>query len=346
MTLALSVRGVAKAFDAPVLVDVDLDVPEGSMVAVLGPSGCGKTTLLRVVAGFERADSGTVEIGGRRVAGPGLHLPPERRQVGVVPQEGALFPHLSVRDNVAFGLPRGGRAGRRPDELLELVGLPGLGDRMPRELSGGQQQRVALARALAPNPSLVLLDEPFSALDAGLRSQVRADVRASLRAAGATSLLVTHDQQEALSVADVVAVVRDGRVVQAASPAELYTRPADLGVATFVGEAVVLQGVGGPDHVDSPLGRLTATHAVLGPVDVVLRPEQLEIDPPDLEGVQAAVTDLHFYGHDALVRLSLPGGHTATARTPGFPLPTVGDVVRVACRGPVTVFTRTMGNLT
>jgi iron(III) transport system ATP-binding protein len=347
VTPALRVRGVTKAFEAPVLRGVDLDVPVGSVVALLGPSGCGKTTLLRLVAGFERCDVGTIEIGGETVVGRGVDLPPERRHVGVVPQEGALFPHLSVRDNVAFGLSRAERSGRRPDELLELVGLPGLGRRMPRELSGGQQQRVAVARALAPGPALVLLDEPFSALDAGLRAQVRAEVRASLSAAGATALLVTHDQQEALSVADVVAVVRDGRVVQAAPPWEVYLRPSDLGVARFVGEAVVLQGVAGPDHVDSPLGRLEAASSVVGPVDVVLRPEQVEIDPPDLEGVHAVVTERLFYGHDALLRLELPGGHTVTARTAGHPLPAVGAVVRVACRGPVSLFTPAgMGNLT
>jgi len=345
-TVALRVRGLVKSFGAPVLRGVDLDVPVGAMVAVLGPSGCGKTTLLRLVAGFEHADAGTVEIGGTTVVGPGVNLPPERRHVGVVPQEGALFPHLSVRDNVSFGLPRSRRSGPRADELLDLVGLPGLGGRMPRELSGGQQQRVAVARALAPEPSLVLLDEPFSALDAGLRAQVRAEVRDCLRTAGATSLLVTHDQQEALSVADVVAVVRDGRVVQAATPWEVYAAPADLGVARFVGEAVVLQGVAGDGHVDSPLGRLAASGTLTGPVDIVVRPEQVEIDPPDLHGVQAVVSERLFYGHDALLRLELPGGHSATARTAGHPLPEVGAVVRVACRGPVRAFPRTMGNLT
>ena len=346
MTAALRVRGLAKAFEAPVLRGLDLDVPVGSMVALLGPSGCGKTTLLRLVAGFERCDAGTIEIGGRTVVGTGVDQPPERRQVGVVPQEGALFPHLSVRDNVAFGLPRGERSGARADELLDLVGLPGLARRMPRELSGGQQQRVAVARALAPGPSLVLLDEPFSALDAGLRAQVRTEVRASLRAAGATALLVTHDQQEALSVADIVAVVRDGRVVQAAAPWDLYLQPADLGVARFVGEAVVLPGIAGSDHVDSPLGRLQSGSALRGPVDVVVRPEQVDVDPSDVEGVHAVVTERLFYGHDALLRLDLAGGHTVMARTAGQSLPEVGSVVRVACRGPVRVFTTsTLGSL-
>ncbi len=335
---ALRVRGVHKSYDAPVLTGLDLDVPAGSLVALLGPSGCGKTTLLRIVAGFERSEAGSVEVGGRLVEGPGQVLPPERRRVGVVPQEGALFPHLSVHDNVAFGLPRQERKGLRPEEVLELVGLAGLGSRMPHELSGGQQQRVAVARALAPRPSLVLLDEPFSALDAGLRAAVRAEVRASLRAAGASAVLVTHDQQEALSVADVVAVVRDGRVVQAADPWSVYAAPADLGVATFVGETIVLGGEAAGGTVSSPLGAHRTDSALRGQVAVVIRPEQLELAPADLPCVPAVVSHREFYGHDALLRLALPGGATATARTAGHPLPEVGAHVEVGVRGPVVVF--------
>ena len=336
--LALRVRGVEKSFDAPVLTGLDLDVPVGSLVALLGPSGCGKTTLLRIVAGFERAQAGTVEVGGELVEGPGRTVPPERRRVGIVPQEGALFPHLSVHDNVAFGLSRAERRGSRPDEVLDLVGLAGAGARMPHELSGGQQQRVAVARALAPRPSLVLLDEPFSALDAGLRAQVRSEVRASLRAAGASAVLVTHDQQEALSVADVVAVVRDGKVVQAGDPWSVYAQPADLGVATFVGETIVLRGRAAHGTVASPLGDLLTVGPAQGDVAVVVRPEQLELDPQDLSCVEAVVGHREFYGHDALLRLDLPGGASATARTPGHPLPQVGSTVKVGVRGPVVTF--------
>jgi iron(III) transport system ATP-binding protein len=337
VTPALRVRGLHKSYDVPVLRGLDLDVPAGSLVALLGPSGCGKTTLLRCVAGFERASSGTVEVAGQDVTG----LPPERRRVGVVPQEGALFPHLSVAGNVGFGLPRSQRRGARVEEVLALVGLETLAGRMPHELSGGQQQRVAVARALAPSPALVLLDEPFSALDAGLRAAVRAEVRACLRAAGASAVLVTHDQQEALSVADVVAVVRDGRVVQAAGPWEVYSRPADLGVATFVGEAVVLKGSAHDGSADSPLGPLAVEDASLaGPVSLVVRPEQLEVEPLDLPVVDALVVDRVFYGHDALLRLQLPGGATATARTPGHPLPAAGSTVKVGVRGPVVAFPR------
>ncbi len=339
MTRALQVRGLRKAYDAPVLAGLDLDVEPGQLVTLLGPSGCGKTTLLRLVAGFDSADGGTVEVAGRLVEGPGAHLPPERRRVAVVPQEGALFPHLSVAANVGFGLPRGQRTGRRTEEVLELVGLAGLGGRMPHELSGGQQQRVAVARALAPGPSLVLLDEPFSALDAGLRAQVRAEVRASLHAAGASAVLVTHDQQEALSVADVVAVVREGRVVQAAAPWEVYSAPADLGVATFVGEAVVLRGEAVGKAVDTPLGRLAVGAVLHGAVDVVVRPEQLDVDPRDgLPTVAAVVADRVFYGHDALLRLRLPDGTEVTARTPGSAFPPPGSSVRLGCRGDVVAF--------
>nr|BFE83101.1 hypothetical protein GCM10020093_057020 [Planobispora longispora] len=220
---------------------------------MLGPSGCGKTTLLRIVAGFEGLDGGSVRIGEREVAG----LPPERRGVGIVPQEAALFPHLSVARNVGFGLPRGssGRTGRI-EECLELVGLAGYGDRMPHQISGGQQQRVALARALAPRPGVVLLDEPFNALDRSLRVSVRDEVRAALKRAGATAVLVTHDQEEALSMADTVAVMREGRIVQEGAPSSIYAAPRDLGVATFVGEAVVLTASRGRDTVTCELGDL------------------------------------------------------------------------------------------
>ncbi|MFE1785967.1 ABC transporter ATP-binding protein, partial [Streptomyces sp. NPDC059506] len=265
----LRIADVTKSYGrgpgAAVLDDLSLTVAGGELVAVLGPSGCGKTTLLRIVAGFLRPDSGTVGIGGRTVAGPGVHVPPERRSVGIVAQEGALFPHLSVARNVAFGLTGAARAERRvrTEEMLELVGLGGYGDRMPHELSGGQQQRVALARALAPRPALVLLDEPFNALDSGLRNGVRADVAAALRATGATALLVTHDQQEALSIADRVAVMRSGKVVQYGTPQEVYRHPADAWVAGFVGDAVLLPGT-----VEGP-GKTTAATA-LGPVPLAV----------------------------------------------------------------------------
>jgi iron(III) transport system ATP-binding protein len=238
MTVVL--RGVRKAFGSTaVLTGVDLDATPGSFLAILGPSGEGKTTLLRLIAGFEAPDAGTIEIDGEPVVGGGRSLPPERRRVGVVPQEGALFPHLTVAQNVGFGLRRRQGRAERVAECLSLVGLEGFENRRPHQLSGGQQQRVAVARALAPRPSVVLLDEPFSALDAGLRAKVRHDVRQALRIAGTTSLLVTHDQEEAFSMADAVAVLRGGRIAQTDDPVTVYTNPSDLAVATFVGQGVL-----------------------------------------------------------------------------------------------------------
>lgn len=341
MTPALQVRGVTKAFAAPVLRGVDLRVAPGELVALLGPSGCGKTTLLRVVAGLERADTGTVEVAGHDVTA----APPEHRGVGLVPQEGALFPHLDVRANIGFGLDRRDRRrrGGRVDELLSLVGLEHLADRLPHQLSGGQQQRVALARALAPAPALVLLDEPFSALDADLRAAVREEVRRTLQAAGAAAVLVTHDQQEALSVADRVAVVRDGRVVQDASPWELYDRPADAAVASSVGDVVLLPHalVTADARVTTPLGTLDLVAPVTpGAATVVLRPEQLELVASG--GVPATVLDRVFYGHDAMLRLRLGDGTQVQcrvlARRPGQPLPEDGAAVHVVVRGAASAF--------
>ncbi len=257
----LSVTQLAKTFGGrPVLNGVDLDVTTGSLVAVLGASGSGKTTLLRLICGFERADSGMVEIDGQIVAGAGVHAPPERRRIGYVAQEGSLFPHLSVFANVAFGLPRSERRDRaRIEGLLARVGLPAAyADRAPHQLSGGEQQRVALARALAPAPKLVLLDEPFSSLDAALRVETRRAVASALAASGATALLVTHDQSEALAMGSEVAVLRDGIVAQIATPETLYRQPVDGAMARFVGEAVILPGTITGGAVTCALGRLRA----------------------------------------------------------------------------------------
>ena len=278
----LTVSGITKAYGGRrVLGGVDLEVPENSLTAILGPSGSGKTTLLRVIAGFERADSGTVRLGDRVVDGSAGYVPPERRRIGYVPQEGSLFPHLSVAANIAFGIP--GRERRKAVAgLLDAVGMAGLGHRYPHQLSGGQQQRVALARALAVKPAIVLLDEPFGSLDAGLRAAIRADVRRLLRAAGATAILVTHDQDEALSTADQVAVLRDGMIVQSAAPDELYNRPADPEVAQFIGEANLIDGILADGSVDTVLGPLQVRADARcgldsGPVTVLVRPEQINI---------------------------------------------------------------------
>lgn len=279
----LELHGVTKAFGAQrALVDATVTVATGSIAAVLGPSGSGKSTLLRLVAGFERPDAGTIAVDGRCVAGAGTLVAPERRNITIVPQEGALFPHLSVGANVGFGLARG-RRGDRVDECLELVGLAGFQRRRPHELSGGQQQRVALARALAPHPSLVLLDEPFSALDAALRPQVRADVAAALRADSATAVVVTHDRDEALALADHVIVLLDGRVEHAGPPAALYRSAASARVAAFVGPGRTVAGERRGGIVHTAQGDLPvdpASRAPDGPVEVLLRSDPVMVYPP------------------------------------------------------------------
>jgi iron(III) transport system ATP-binding protein len=321
VTYAVEVREVSKAFGATqVLRGVTLAVEPGSVVAVLGPSGCGKTTLLRVVAGFERPDAGSVHVQGRDVTGTPAHA----RRIAMVPQEGALFPHLTVGANVGFGLPRQARKGGRVDELLALAGLAGLKDRMPYELSGGQQQRVAVARALAPEPSVVLLDEPFSALDAGLRAAIRDDVLGLLRAHDTTALLVTHDQDEALSVADVVAVMREGVIVQAGPPAEVYAAPVDLDVARFLGDANVVPG-------GSPLVPDTAPGS-----DVLVRPEHLALG----DGSDGVVTARRYFGHDAMVTVRLADGAEVRVRTPLATAYAPGDPVGVRVSGPVVGYPR------
>jgi iron(III) transport system ATP-binding protein len=339
---SLTVTALTKAFGTtPVLTGVDVHVPEGSLTALLGPSGCGKTTLLRLIAGFDDPDSGTVTIGDRLVAGPGRSVPARRRGIGFVPQEGGLFPHLTVAANISFGLPRRQRRdGGRVRDLLQVVGLDAsLAERSPHQLSGGQQQRVALARALAPEPSVVLLDEPFSSLDATLREDTRQAVAAALTATGATAVLVTHDQAEALSMADQVAVLRGGRLVQLTDPRTLYRHPADLDVATFVGESVVLDADVRGGRAHSPLGELALDGAAPdGPARVLLRPEQLRLGAPGGGGPQARVRSVDFYGHDSRVWLDLAGGGTVTARLEGADLPVVGQDVGITVVGPALLF--------
>ncbi len=353
MTAALELRGVSASYPGvPVLHEVDLEVPAGSLTAVLGESGCGKTTLLRAVAGFHGVTAGQIRLAGRLVAGwdPNgrepdggwVDVPPERRRIGLVPQEGALFGHLSVAANVGFGLSRAARRGDRVQELLELVGLGGYGRRMPAELSGGQQQRVALARALAPRPALVLLDEPFNALDAGLRAEVRAQVREALVASGTTAVLVTHDQEEALGTADQVAVLRDGRVVQAGPPRQVYTEPRDIAVGTFLGEAVVVPATclagEGAGRVRTVLGDLdVGDPAAQGEGRVLVRPEQLRLSAPGNGGLPARVHQVIFHGHDATVVLDRDG-HLLRCRVTSAQDVQVGDAVSVTVHGSVRFY--------
>ena len=336
----LRCRGVTKGFGSVVAVDaVDLDVRRGELLAVLGPSGCGKTTLLRLVAGLEVPDAGTIEVRGRTVADGRRAVPPEGRHIGMVFQDYALFPHLDVAANVAYGLRRGDEdRADTVEQALALVGLEGLGARRPAQLSGGQQQRVALARALAPSPDLVLLDEPFSNLDAALRDQVRTEVREILQRAGATALFVTHDQDEALSLADRVAVLQAGRLHQLATPHELYRRPATRFVAEFVGDAEVLAGRrAGQYLVDTPIGRLgTLVRLEDAEQAVVVRPEAVSVrrhgEP------NATVEQVVFFGHDQVVTLRLDSGPELRARTGPDVEVGPGDRVRAGVDGKVVTY--------
>jgi iron(III) transport system ATP-binding protein len=350
---ALEVVGLEKRFDAlEVLRGIDLVAAPGSFAALLGQSGSGKTTVLRVLAGFERADRGRVSIDGVVVDDGARALAPERRRVGYVPQEGALFPHMSVAKNVGFGLARGrGRAHGRAHvhELLEMVGLAGLGDRYPHQLSGGQQQRVALARALAVSPGVILLDEPFSSLDAEMRAVVRADVLDVLRRAGTTTLFVTHDQDEALSTADQVAVLVEGRIAQAASPRELYARPVSPEVALFLGATNLIGGTFEGSAVRTDLGVLEVDPSGSGhpgrsgSAVVLVRPEQLEVtDVGSTEAGYGKVVDFEFLGHDLVVRVRADreiAEVPLVARVAGDRLVERGASVAVHVRGPVVAWT-------
>jgi iron(III) transport system ATP-binding protein len=331
-----------------VLEGVDLVVPDGTLTAILGASGSGKTTLLRVIMGFVVQDRGTVTVGSTIVSdGAGIHLAPEKRSVGYVAQEGALYPHLSVAQNVGFGLPRNERKlGERTREVLELVGLPSsYAARSPGQLSGGEQRRVALARALAPRPPLVLLDEPFSGLDAALRAETREAVVQALAAQGTTAVLVTHDQAEALSMGREVGVLRSGRLVQTAAPSVLYRTPADIDTARFVGGAVVLAGEAARGVVTTALGELSLIDPrVHGPVDVMIRPEQIQLHQPsggDAARSRAAkALSSTFYGPDTVVELELENHSTPiTARVlGGRTAPGPGAAVQLTVAGPVMAY--------
>ena len=376
--ISLTVSGVRKSYGStPVLHGVDLEVTPGTLTAILGASGVGKTTLLRLIAGFEFADSGSIAIDGQVVDDGRRRTPPQRRRIGYVPQDGALFPHLTVRGNVAFGLPRRERRGPAARATLDLVGLTDLQDRYPHQLSGGQQQRVALGRALACQPRLVLLDEPFSSLDASLRASVRAEVLNVLRATGTTTVLVTHDQDEALSSADRVAIMRDGLITQEDTPRTVYQRPADPETAAFIGTANLLEGTWDGGTVTTALGRHDLNPGQPAPakgrVIVLIRPEQLQLSPanPGLHGtglhgpsqhgtsqhgtsqhgtsqhgagaITARVEACRYYGHDALLTVhpELPeanGFGVLRARTDSPDPPEPGALVSLAVHGCVAAW--------
>ncbi|MBA2530638.1 MAG: ABC transporter ATP-binding protein [Nocardioidaceae bacterium] len=306
---------------------VDLQVGHGELVAIVGPSGCGKSTMLRSVAGLTTIDSGRIVVGGRDVAGPGVFIPPEERHIGVVFQDLALFPHLDVAGNVAFGVPRGERRSSRAREVLDLVGLTGLESRYPHELSGGEQQRVALARALAPRPDVVLLDEPFSHLDRNLRMEVRDHTIEVLRAAAATGVFVTHDQEEAMAVGDRVAVMRSGRFEQVAAPETVFHAPVSRFVATFLGEADFVAGTRFGTRVDTVLGQLPVTSAGTGRCEVMLRPHELTIDE-DADG-DGIVERTDFRGAVVMHHVTLSEGSRIRAQRPHTEPVKAGTRVRV-----------------
>ncbi len=307
--------------------DASLEVQRGEWVALLGPSGCGKTTLLRSLAGFERPDAGRVEIDGREMAGPAAWVAPEHRRVGTVFQDYALFPHLDVAGNVGFGLPRRERSARA-DELLALVGLGGLGGRYPDELSGGQRQRVALARALAPRPEVVLLDEPWNAIDPLARAAMRNEVARILRDADVTALIVTHDREEAFTLADRIAVMRDGEVVQTGRAEELYFAPADRWAAEFIGPANIVSGEVARARLALRLDRDAC--------EVLVRPELIELQPD--ETAPDEVVERTFLGHDVLYRVRLADGTTLISQRPSSERVPVGARVRLRMHdGPVPV---------
>ena len=312
--------------DTVALDDFSLDIPAGSLVALVGPSGCGKTTALRVIAGFETPSTGTVSIGGVVVVGDGKEIPPEKRNVGMVFQEYALFPHISVEENVGYGV-RGADRVQRVHDVLKLVGLSDYGSRFPHELSGGEQQRIALARALAPGPDVVLLDEPFSNLDAPKRERMRRELRKILKRAGATAVFVTHDQSEALAIADIIAVMRDGRIIQTGRPDDVYEAPENTWVARFLGDAILLSGTVSDGSVHTMLGDIDTPLPTGVAVDVMIRPEW--ITPHVEDSGQGRVTDREFYGHDQRVEIELPGGERVEALVPTRNRVAVGDRVAI-----------------
>jgi iron(III) transport system ATP-binding protein len=329
---ALDVSGVAKSFGSTrALIDVEHEVADGELLALVGPSGCGKSTLLRIVAGLTAADRGDVHIGGRLVEDGSRRADPEDRDVGLVFQEHALFPHLTVSQNIMFGLRSLGRADRqrRADHWLTTIGLPGAGARYPHELSGGERQRVALARALAPQPRLMLLDEPFASLDPNLRAQIRADVVHLLHETGTAAVFVTHDQAEALAIGDGIAVIRAGRIEQVGSPVDVFHRPANRFVAGFMGEARFLAI--DPVTNMTELGTAGTGHDPTGGL-LVVRPRDVQVHCSDAPpyAVQAKVVEAEFHGSTRVYELSLPSGALVRSEQPFDVELHLGDSVEVS----------------
>lgn len=334
--MTLQLTDVSKSFGATtVLRDVSFEVERGTRLAIVGASGSGKSTLLRIIAGFEEPSTGTVRLGDRVLANPSTTVSAHRRGIGYVAQDGALFPHLTVRSNIAFGLRRSPMREARVREVMDLTSLdPELLDRYPHQLSGGQQQRVALARALAPAPTVILLDEPFSALDTGLRAHTRAAMVMALERSGVTTILVTHDQEEALSFGQQLAVISDGRLVQAGPPSAVFDAPLSADVAEFLGAALFLPAHrSGHDRAVCAFGELQIRHdrsAGAGPVMAMLRPSQLHVDE-SLGGGNARVVATHQNGSAVDLELRLGDGLTLTHRVPLY------DAHRFPAGGAVTI---------
>ena len=345
MTL-LSIKNLSVKFgEQEILHDLNLEVEQNELLAILGSSGAGKSTLLRLIAGFEIPAGGEIWLNGTRVSSVNTLLAPEQRGIGIVPQDAALFPHLSVAGNIEFGLLGMDKTQKkaRVAELLRLIRMEEFADRKPDQLSGGQAQRVALARALAKKPALVLLDEPFSALDAELRDALRAEVKAVLKAEGATAILVTHDQEEALSLADRVAVMRTGTIIQVGTPSEIYNSPVDLGIATFLGDSVLIEGEVVAGKVHTSLGKLTAlNHIESGQKGVVaIRSENFYLQPNP--NGDSEVIGRVFFGHDAVVEVQTPS-QKIRARSNGPFAPEVGMRVTVWVRGAVNFYPNSVRN--
>ena len=332
--------------DTEVLHGIDLNLPQGSVLALLGPSGCGKTTLLRLIAGFETLDQGQIAFDDRIVASPTVFIPPERRGIGYVPQEGTLFPHLTVEGNVRFGLSRQTDRRRRVQEVLALTDLEGLGNRYPHELSGGQQQRVALARALAPDPAVLLLDEPFNALDLDLRRSMCEEVTEVLHRTGTTAIMVTHDPSEAFAVSDQLAVMQSGLIMQCSNPETVYWQPVNPTVARLTGAAIFLPGHIHAGNTTCTLGSLTLYDEVaslMGEVNIMIRPEQIKWQT-DGPGASAQVVHRSFRGDHTLVRLALSGLHL-DLRIPSLSAPALGAHIHIQVRGDCMAYRHEAGTV-
>lgn len=341
---SLSVSHLTVNFGARTVInDLSFSLAAGEIAALLGPSGCGKTTLLRSIAGLLQPSAGAIRFGSQLVGVSSVVLPPHKRSTGYVPQQGALFPHLSVAKNIAFGLDRNtmskGTIAEVVKEMLELIGLSGYGDRSPQQLSGGQQTRVALARALAVKPKMVLLDEPFSALDAQLRQELRTEVVALLRSQGTTAILVTHDREEALVSSDKVILMRDGKIAQDGSPEEVYESPVSAAVAESTGDALILEAQRYLDGVTTYAISSSSTSAAKSESGyIVIRPEEIKVSKESQSGITGTLIHLDYYGHDAMLEVQLADTTIVKARVTGPIDFSVGDQLSLEHMGPIRFF--------